>query len=361
MRANSEAKPRVCIYVPIDKSGDSHRLIEAAGCEVVLGDASWRSGIDRDALLKIAEGADALMGATIRRMPIDRSFFERLPDLRIISKYSIGIEDVDLDAATELGVLVTHCPTEANWGGVAEGTIAFMLALLKRVRERDRHVKDGGWRDSSLLGTYLGVRQDGYPGITVGIVGLGRIGSRVADLLAPWRVRLLACDPYVDDALFVHHNVRPVDLAELLAESDVVTLHCNLTAETRGVIDRERLALMKSSAFLVNTSRGPVVDIDALCDALAAERLAGAALDVLPTEPPEIDDRVRGMGDKVLLAPHMVSANVPGTLVPAIPWATDATMAALRGEVPDHVCNVDAIPLWLDRFGGNPLVPVVTG
>jgi phosphoglycerate dehydrogenase-like enzyme len=354
-------KPRVCIYVPIDESGDSHRLIEAAGCEVVLGDTSWRSGIDRDELLNIAQGSDALMGATIKRFPIDRSFFEQLPNLRIISKYSIGIEDVDLDAATEQGVLVTHCPTEANWGGVAEGTIALMLALLKRIRERDRHVKDGGWRDSSLLGTYLGARQDGYPGITVGIVGLGRIGSRVADLLAPWRVRVLACDPYVDDAQFVHHNARPVGLTELLAEADVVTLHCNLTAETRSLINRERLALMKSSAFLINTSRGPVVDIDGLCNALAANDLAGAALDVLPQEPPDIDDRVRGMGDKVLLAPHMVSANVPGTLEPAIPWATDATMAALRGEVPDHVCNVEAIPLWLDRFGRNPLVPVVTG
>ncbi|MCZ6476680.1 MAG: NAD(P)-dependent oxidoreductase, partial [Gammaproteobacteria bacterium] len=232
----------------------------------------------------------------------------------------------------------------------------FILALLKRIRERDRHVKEGGWRDPSLLGTYLGARQDGHPGITVGIIGLGRIGARVADLLAPWQVRLLACDPYVSEAQFVHHNARRVNLETLLAESDVVSLHCNLTPETRGLIGRTRLALMKPSALLINTSRGPVVDVDALCDVLAEGKLAGAALDVLPQEPPQADDRIRSMGDKVLLCPHMVSANSPGTLEPAIPWATDATLAALRGKVPEHVCNVDAIPRWLDRFGDKPLI-----
>ncbi len=356
MSSASQSKPRVCVYVPIDRSGESHRQIEAAGCEVVLGNTSWRSGIDRDALLELAQGADALMGATIKRMPIERTFLEQIPNLRIISKYSIGVEDVDLDAATEMGVLVTHCPTEANWGGVAEGTIAFILALLKRVRERDQHVKEGGWRDRALLGTYLGAREDDYAGITVGIVGLGRIGSRVADLLAPWRVRVIATDPYVDEAKFGQHNVENVELDTLLSQSDVVTLHCNLTNETRGLIDAARLDQMKSSAILINTSRGPVVEIDALCESLKEDRLAGAALDVLPQEPPEPGDEILTLGDKVLFAPHMVSANSPGTLEPAIPWATAATLAALRGEVPEYVYNVDAIPSWLERFGDHPLV-----
>ena len=124
------------------------------------------------------------MGATIKRAPIDGHILDRLPELRIVSKYTIGVEDVDLDAATARGILVTHCPTEANWGGVAEGTVGFMLTLLKRVRERDRHVKAGGWRDSNLMGTYLGQREDGYSGLTIGIVGLGRCGSRVAELLS---------------------------------------------------------------------------------------------------------------------------------------------------------------------------------
>lgn len=350
------SKPRVCVYVPIDSSGESHRRIEAAGCEVVLGETSWRTGIDRDELLGLSRGAHALLGATIKRMPIEQTFLERLPELRIIAKYSIGVEDVDLEAATEQGVLVTHSPTEANWGGVAEGTIGFMLALLKRVRERDRHVKQGGWRDSALMGTYLGERVDGYPGLTVGIVGLGRCGSRVAELLAPWRVRMLACDPYVEDEKFERYGVRRATLESLLAESDVVTLHVTLTQETRDLIGRVELERMKPTAILINTCRGAVVDIDALCDALEGEELAAAALDVLPEEPPPGDARILGLGDRVILCPHMVSANSPGTLQPAIPWATDAVLAALRGEVPEHVYNVDVIPKWLNRFGDKPLI-----
>ena len=115
-------------------------------------------------LAELARGADVLLGATFRGV-IDRAFLTISPELRIVAKYTIGVDDVDLDAANGLGILVTHCPTEANWGGVAEGAIALMLALLKRVRERDRHVKAGGWREPPFYGTYLGRRGDGYPEI----------------------------------------------------------------------------------------------------------------------------------------------------------------------------------------------------
>ena len=323
---------------------------------MILGQATWRSGIELDALHDLAHGAHALMGATIKRAPIDGNFLDRLPELRIVSKYTIGVEDVDLDAATARGVLVTHCPTEANWGGVAEGTVGFMLTLLKQVRERDRHVKAGGWRDSSLMGTYLGRRSDGYSGLTVGIVGLGRCGTRVAELLSTWRVRIMACDPYVEDEKFERLGVVRTDLPTLLRESDVVTLHVTLTEETRGFIGAQELASMKPSTILINTSRGAVVNLDALCDALETDGIAGAALDVLPEEPPDEQSRILKLGDKVLLCPHMISANHPGTLQPAIPWATDATLAALRSRVPEHVYNVDAIPTWLARFGDKPLI-----
>src|SRR5204863_1627637 len=127
---------------------------------------------------------------------------------------------------TDLGILVTHSPTESNWGGVAEGTITMMLAMLKRVRERDRNLKESqGWRDQNLQGTYVGSRADGYAGITLGLIGLGRIGSRIATLMRPWKMRILATDPYVPDAKFAEHGVTRVDLDTLLAESDVVSLH----------------------------------------------------------------------------------------------------------------------------------------
>ncbi|MBH97517.1 MAG: hypothetical protein CMM56_03595 [Rhodospirillaceae bacterium] len=350
------SKPKVCVYVPVDSSGDSHRQMEQAGCDVVLGKTSWRTGIDRDTLLELSYGADALIGATIKPQPIGRDFFEQFSQLRIIAKYTIGVEDIDLSAATELGILVTHSPTEANWGGVAEGTIAFMLALLKRIYARDHHVKNRGWRDSKLMGTYIGQRQDGYSGLTIGIVGLGRCGSRVAELLAPWRVRLLACDPYLEEKQFTHCGAERVDLKYLLKESDVVTLHVTLTEETKKLIGSSELSCMKSSAILINACRGKVVDLDALCDALDNRELAGAALDVLPEEPPPKNSRILNMGDKVILCPHMISANSPGTLQPAIPFATNAALAALKGEVPDHVYNVDAIPRWLERFGDKSLI-----
>jgi len=312
-------------------------------------------GAERRELAKLAVGADALLGATFRGV-IDHEFLTISPQLRIVAKYTIGVDDVDLDAASALGVLVTHCPTEANWGGVAEGAIALLLTLLKRIRERDAKVKSGGWREPPFYGTYLGRRSDGYRGITIGIVGLGRAGTRVAELLGPWRVRVLAADPYVDAARFAQLGVERVDLETLLREADVVTLHCNLTAETRGLIGRRRLALMKRSAVLINTARGQVVDLDALCDALDSGALAAAALDVLPEEPPPRNARILGFGDRVLLSPHMVAANQGGTLGAAIPWATQATLAALRGEVPDNVYNAEAVPSWRARFGGKSLL-----
>jgi phosphoglycerate dehydrogenase-like enzyme len=344
-------RPKVLIYRPVDEDGASHRRLEDAGCEVVVAEAD----ADRAKIASLVPGADALLGATFRGL-MDREFLSLSPQLRLVAKYTIGVDDVDLDAATALGVLVTHCPTEANWGGVAEGALALILTLLKRVRERDRHVKAGGWREPPVYGTYLGRRGDGYPGITIGIVGLGRAGSRVAELLRPWGARLLAADPYVDNGKFARHGVERVDLDTLLGESDVVTLHCNLTVETRGLIDVRRLSLLKPTAVLVNTARGAVVDSAALCDALDAGALAGAALDVLPEEPPPRGARILSYGDRVLLSPHMIAANQGGTLGAAIPWATDAVLTALRGGLPDSVYNTEAIAKWQGRFGGASLL-----
>jgi phosphoglycerate dehydrogenase-like enzyme len=349
-------RPKVLIYRPVDESGSSHRDLEAAGCDVIV--APVNAG--RAALVPLARDVDALLGATFRGQ-IDRDFLTLSPRLRLVAKYTIGVDDVDVDAASSLGILVTHCPTEANWGGVAEGAVALILAVLKRVCERDAQVRAGGWRDPPIYGTYVGKRGDGYAGITIGIVGLGRAGSRVADLLKPWGARVLAADPYVDPAEFARHGVERVDLDSLLREADVVTLHCNLTAETRALIDGRRLALLKPTAVLVNTARGAIVDLDALCAALKARALAAAALDVLPEEPPPRDARIFELGNRVLLSPHMIAANQGGTLGAAIPWALEAVLAALRGELPERVYNTEAAAKWRARFGGKALLPAAVG
>lgn len=342
------------MYQPVDETGESHRQLAAAGCHVTVADPQAALA-ER---LAISAPVHALLGSTSRPERLSADLMQALPELRIVAKYSIGVDDVDVDAATELGVLVTHCPTEANWGGVAEGAIGFMLALLKKLPQRDAHVRNGGWRADRLRGRYLGSRADGYPGLTVGLIGFGRIGRRVAELLAPWKLSLVACDPYVDADVFTAYGVTRLALDELLGRSDVLSLHCSLTDETRGMISAEKLGLIKQDALLINTARGELVDVGAVCDALDAGALAGAAFDVLPVEPPPPGSAILKANDRVLLSPHMIAANTGGTLTAAIPWATDAVLAALAGEVPQNVYNMAAIERWSDRFAGKSLFSV---
>ena len=354
------AEPRVFIFAPVDGTAEHYGRLESAGCELVVSKGGWRNigSNSEEELYEASNGAIALMGATARPHRINRRVLETSDSLRLVAKCSIGVDDVDLEIATELGILVTHCPAETNWSGVAEATVAMILGLLKQTRERDRQIKEGNWRNPPIQGTYLGARQDGYAGLTIGIIGLGRIGSRFADLMAPWRVNLLACDPYVDGSKFVHHACMPVDLETLLRQSDIVSIHVTLDAETRHMISTAELALMKPNAILLNTARGPAIDEAALIKALQNDRIAGAALDVFEEEPLPDDSPLRNLGDKVLLSPHMAPSN-HGTndgLGPGVEWATHSVMAALRGEVPDNVYNKAAIPLWRERFAGKSVL-----
>lgn len=350
------ADAKVFVFAPADPTGETHREFEANGCDLVLGQASWDTpqGDNEAEIAAMAKGCDALVGTSIRSSPITKKIMENSAKLRIVAKYTIGVDDVDVEAATDLGILVTHSPTESNWGGVAEGTITAMLTMLKKVRERDRYLKEGGrWRDPKLQGTYFGSRADGYPGITIGVIGLGRIGSRVSDLMRTWKMRILATDPYVPDSKFAEHGVTRVDLPTLLKESDVVSLHVVLTKETRRMVGAKELAMMKPTAILINTSRGPCVDEVALVDALQNGKIAGAALDVFEDEPLALEHPLRRLGDKVLLSPHMVSSNIGSGLKPGIRWATDSVLLALRGQVPDCVYNKEVIPKWEARFGAK--------
>ena len=350
------AKAKIFIFAPADQTGESHKKLQTAGCELVLGNASWNTpqGNSEGEMMRMAQGCDALIGTSIRSTPITRKIMESSNKLRIVAKYTIGVDDVDVDAATELGILVAHGPAESNWGGVAEGTITNMLTMLKKVRERDRHLKAGGvWRDKSFEGSYFGSRPDGYKGLTLGIIGLGRIGGRVATLLRPWKMRMLAYDPYIPESRFKEHGVERVDLNTLLRESDIVTLHVVLTKETRHMIGAEQFALMKPTALLVNSSRGMCVDERALVEALQQGQITGAALDVFEYEPLSLESPLRTLGDKVLLSPHMISSNVGSGLKPGVVMATDAVLAALRGEVADNIYNKEVIARWQSRFGSK--------
>lgn len=338
------------------------KSLEESGCNLIYGDPAWKKpGGDHEAdFIKAASEAIALIGPSIRNTPVSRRILESSPNLRCVAKVSVGVDDIDVEAATELGILVCHAPTEANTFSVSEATVALMLTLLKRIRERDADVRAGKWREAEHDPPFLGRRySDDYPGLTIGLVGFGRIANRVADLLAPWRMRIISYDPNADPARFLLAGVERVDYETLLRESDLVSFHVVLTPATTHMLSDAQISLMKPTAFVVNTARGRVVDEAAIARALAANRIAGAALDAFEVEPLPADSPLRTLGNKVLLSPHATSgvledAAAAGVRLP-IKAATDAVLSVLDGKVPEYVYNKEAIPAWRARFGGRPV------
>jgi D-3-phosphoglycerate dehydrogenase len=347
------SKPKVLIYAPREEPADILEKLHAQGYDVAFGDKAWTlpRGDHTGALRDAARDTVALMGTSIRHTPITREVMEASQRLRIVAKYTVGVDDVDTDAATDLGILVCHAPTESNCFGVAESTMAMILAMLKKIVERDQDVRAGKWREPHHGTTFLGARADGYPGITIGLVGLGRIGKRVAQLLAPWRIRLIAYDPYIPPADFLLAGAKQVDYETLLREADVVSFHVVLTKETRYMLRDEQIRLMKPTATVINTARGKVIDEAAVAAAIRENRLRGAAIDAFEEEPVSMDSPLRQLGHRVLMSPHSASFNEGGELRPGIAWATRSVISALNGIVPDNVYNREVIPRWKERFG----------
>jgi phosphoglycerate dehydrogenase-like enzyme len=215
------------------------------------------------------------------------------PSVQMISIWGTGTDNVDLAACRRRGITVAHTPG-VNAHAVAEHTLALMLAVTRRIPSLDRDMRSGQWPRGLLFQ---------LEGKTLGIVGLGAIGRRVATLAAPFGMRLLAATWGPDAGRATAVGARHVPIETLLQESDIVSLHLRLGAETETVIDRERLALMKPGAFLVNTARGRLVDREALADALRHGRLAGAALDVFHEEPIAPSDPLLTLPN-VVLTPH---------------------------------------------------------
>jgi D-3-phosphoglycerate dehydrogenase len=236
--------------------------------------------------------------------PITARVIAAAPLLKGIVKYGVGIDAIDVDAARARGIPVVNVPEYAE-ETVAEGTMALLLALAKKLKPVQRAMDGKGWvwPAAKWLGLDLA-------GKTLGLVGIGRIGAKVARMAGPgFHMRVLAFDPYADAARFAEAGAaRRTELRALLAESDVVSVHCVLNAETRGLIGQRELAAMKPSAFLVNVSRGAIVDEAALLCALQERRIAGAALDVYSQEPLAIAGHPLSAFyamDNVVLSPHL--------------------------------------------------------
>jgi D-3-phosphoglycerate dehydrogenase len=238
-----------------------------------------------------------------RKGRITRSHMEKSRGrLKIVARTGVGVDAsrIDLDAAREHQLWVTNNPG-SNAAAVAELTFGQMIALVRHVVEADRAVKEHRWNDYLR---FIGVE---LAGKTIGIVGMGSIGTRVALRARAFEMSLLVCDPYIPASHVTALGGRWVSLEELFAESDFVTLHCPLDSETRHMVGARQLSLMKRSAYLVNLARGGVVDEDALGRCLSERRIAGAAVDVMETEPPPRDHPLLAL-DNVILSPHIGGA-----------------------------------------------------
>ena len=271
-----------------------------------------------------------------------KALLERCQSLLALSASGAGYDPIDVAACTEAGVLVVN-QSGANAEAVAEHVIAMMLSLTKKIVQTDRS-----------LHTERGVNREVFKGRnaqgrTIGIIGIGNVGRRVARICGKGiEMRVLAYDPYLTDAEIEARGAVPVLLDELLAQSDFVTVHCPLTDKTRGLIGRRELALMRSSAFLINTARGGVVDEDALSGALTDGKVAGAGVDVWVVEPPPMDHQLLTF-DNVLATYHTAGVTEHSRTLMA-QWNADQVVQILRGERPPRLINPEVWDKFSARF-----------
>ncbi len=288
----------------------------------------------REELVALAEGADGLL--TLLTDRVDGALLDRLPSVRVVSNYAVGFDNIDVPACTARGVAVCTTP-DVLTDTTADFAFALLMAVARRVKESADSVQAGEWISWDPLG-FLG--EDVF-GATLGIVGMGRIGRAVARRARGFDMRILYTDRGERAAGEPEGSAERVDLDTLLLESDFVSLHVPLTAETRGMIGRRELELMKRSAILINTARGAVVDTEALADALEAGVIWGAGLDVTEPEPLPATHRLPGL-PRVIVTPHIASATATTRSRMAVLAARNA-LAVLYGEPPPRCLNPEVL------------------
>jgi D-3-phosphoglycerate dehydrogenase len=314
--------------------------LRAAGHELVIGrplDLPARQAYAEAELVEQCRVADVVLASHLER--VSATVMQHAEHLGLVIVPFIGVDKIDVPTATRLGVLVANSPTPENFIAVAEATIGLVLMLLKRVKRGESRLRRGEWARREDRGEFLF-------GKTVGIVGLGRIGTHVARRLAPWDVRLIAADPYVAPEKAAALGVTVVDLATLLAEADIVTIHAVLTEETRGLIGDKELRSMKPTALLLNTARGELVDEAAVARAVEERWIAGAAVDAFALEPLPARHPYRGVDpERLILTPHNIGHSEAGRRA-NLRLALEQILAVGRGEAPTHVINPEALPTW---------------
>src|SRR5216683_3318897 len=283
-------EPLVLVADPIAEEGLAI-LRPHTRIEIVVG--------NRAALEQNLGQAEALLVRSETR--VTEALLDSAPRLRVIGRAGAGVDTIDVDAATARGIVVVNAPG-GNAVAAAEHSLALMFALARRVAAADAALKRGEWLRSRYIGSELS-------GKTLGLIGLGRVGSEVARRAQGLDMRVIVFDPYVPDEHVQRIGLEPAELAELLASSDFVSLHVPLTEATRGILNAERIAAMRPSAFVINCARGGLVDEPALLAALDGGRLAGAGIDVFSTEPVPDDDPLP-RHPKVVATPHLGASTV---------------------------------------------------
>ena len=283
-----------------------------------------------DAILRVAAAADALL---VTYAKITAPMIEKMPRCRIISRFGIGVDNVDLDAATRAGIVVTKVP-DSCLDEVSDHAMALLLALVRKIPFANAQVHAGGCSMPAVVPIHR-VR-----GSVLGLVGFGRIPQLVAPKAQGFGIKVISYDPFVPQDVFARAGVERVDFTQLLATSDYVSVHSPLLPETRNLFNADAFRQMKPTAYLINTARGPIVDEAALAAALDAKQIAGAGLDVMPTEPPQ-GSPLFGR-ENVIITPHM-SFYSEESLVDLQTRAAEEVVAVLSGRAPRNPVNPDAL------------------
>ncbi len=284
-----------------------------------------QTGADLERVVAALEDADGLL---VRIGTLSREIIERLPRLKVVALHGVGVDQVDVAAATEHGIYVTNVPG-GNTPGVVELTIGLMIGMLRRIPAADRGLRaSNDWDGSRFLGSELGSR-------TVGLIGYGNIARGVARVCQTFGATVIATrrsDAPEEDA-----RVEIVEFAEVVRRADILSVHVPLNDETRGLIDRTVFERMRPGGYFVNVSRGPIVVQHDLVAALQSGHLAGAALDVLESEPPDFSSPLFEL-DNVVLTPHMAGSSRE-SLATIARRASQDILRVLQGEAPLHAVN----------------------
>jgi len=335
------ATPRLVVFTERDEGpvcGLDEGTILAAGGALRFGTAS-----DQAERLRMTEPAEVII---VSSAPMTREFLSALPRLKGIVRLGIGVDTVDLQAATDLGIVVANvldfCQDE-----VSEHALGLMLAVARKIVLADRMTRSGGW--------VAGVQESMLPmrrlkGQTLGLIGFGRIARSMAMRARAFGLEIIASDPYVSPETAEALGVRLLPLADLLPRADIISLHVPLTPETRHLIDREAFSLMRPGTILINASRGAVVDEAALEKALAEGRLAGAGLDVLEQEPIKLPHPLLDF-DNVVVTCHYASCSLEA-YAEMRRAVSDQAAQILRGDFPKYLVNVQVKNLPQCRLRG---------